>query len=103
MLPLALPLQQEKQESLLWRRQRLVQLLLLAVLQSIPSQLQSSLLPKQLLAPPQPMLAVKEAGPSDLSRTFSLFKSPWQTCSECMYDSARAMSIANSSSSSCRV
>jgi hypothetical protein len=49
-----LPLQHEKHESSLWRLQRLVQLLLFAVLQSMPSQLHSSLLPKQLLAPPQP-------------------------------------------------
>jgi hypothetical protein len=101
LLPLILPLQQEKHESSLWRLQRLGQLLLLAVLQSMPSQLHSSLLPKQLLAPPQPKLPVKESGPSDFSSTFSLFKSPWQTCSECMYDRARAMSIASSSSSSC--
>jgi hypothetical protein len=78
---LPFPLQHEKQESSLWRLQRLVQLLLLAVLQSMPSQLHSSPLPKQLLAPRLPL---REAGFSDFSSTFSLLRSPWQTCSECM-------------------
>jgi hypothetical protein len=85
LLPLPLPLQHEKHESSLWRLQRLVQLLLLAVLHSMPNQLHSSLLPKQLPAPPQPELLLSDEGKvSDFSRTFSLLRSPWQTCSACM-------------------